>query len=168
MQKKAHSHQPAPVSGGQARQTSSNAKSPSPTHTAEYLALQAENKKLQEQANRALADYQNLVRRQQEDRVKINAFAQGEIFTSLLQPLEHLSLAATSLNDEGLNLVVKQFWEVLQAQGLSEYRPLGEVFNPTTMEAIEKVGQGEKVVEVCFPGYLLNGKPLKVAKVKVG
>lgn len=167
MQKKTNNHLSASVNQ-QTRQVNLKTKSTSTPKTPDLITLQAENQKLQEQANRALADYQNLVRRQQEDRVNITAFAKGEIFTSLLQPLEHLSLAATSLNDKGLNLVVKQFWEVLQAQGLSEYRPLGESFDPNTMEAIEKVGKGEKVVEVCFPGYLLNGQTLKVAKVKVG
>lgn len=167
MQKKTND-QPVASVDRQHRPANLKAKSPVVANLPDLATLQTENQKLQEQANRALADYQNLVRRQQEDRANITAFAKGEIFTQFLQPLEHLSLAATSLNDEGLNLVVKQFWEVLQAQGLSEYRPLGEVFNPATMEAIEKVGKGEKVVEVCFPGYLLNGQTLKVAKVKVG
>lgn len=135
---------------------------------ADVASLQAENAQLKEQASRALADYQNLVRRQGENSHKITQLAKAEIFTGLLQPLEHLLLAASSLNDQGLHLVVKQFMQALAAQGLKEYRPLGEDFNPHQMEAIEKIGKGEKVLEVSSPGFLLDGEPLKVAKVKVG
>lgn len=130
--------------------------------------LIAEAERCREQAARAMADYQNLTRHQKEDQGKMVQVARMMIFESLLQPLTHLSLAAKSLHDQGLDLVVGQFWQTLTEQGLKEIRPEGEKFNPETMEAIEKTGEGEVVTEVVSPGYLLNEQVLQVAKVKVG
>ena len=131
-------------------------------------ALQAENKKLREQASRALADYQNLERRQRADQAKSIDYAKETIFADLLQPLEHLSLAAASLKDAGLDMVVKQFWEALAGLGLTKIEPLGQPFDANTMEAIAKVGDGDTVKEVVALGFALGDRVLKPAKVKVG
>ena len=48
-------------------------------------------------------------------------------------------------------------------------RECGEEFNPELMEAIEIIeGPKNKVMEVSRKGYLLEGKVLRIAKVKVG
>ncbi len=130
--------------------------------------LQKENQALREQANRALADYQNLERRLRSERAATVEFARGEVFEALLQPLEHLDLAAKTLKDQGLDMVVKQFWDVLGEQGLSMITPVGEKFDAQTMEAVEKVGEGETVKEVVMPGFMLGTRCLRPAKVKVG
>ena len=134
----------------------------------EIEILEVEKKELKEKAARAVADYQNLLRRQKDEQGKMVQAARAITFGSLLQPLNHLALAAQNLHDQGLNMVVDQFWQTLNEQGLQEIRPLGEKFNPETMEAIEKVGEGEEVKEVLAPGYKLNEQTLQVAKVKVG
>lgn len=135
---------------------------------AETEKYKEEAARCQDQATRALADYQNLLRHQKEDQGKMVAVARSVIFESLLQPLTHLSLAAQNLNDQGLNMVVGQFWQTLHEQGLQEICPVGEKFDPARMEAIEKVGEGEVVKEVLTPGYQLGEQVLQVAKVKVG
>jgi molecular chaperone GrpE len=140
----------------------------SPSPSPNLAALLQENQVLKEQVARTLADYQNLLRRQKEDQAKVVEYARITVFASLIQPLEHLSLAAASLKDQGLDMVLKQFWSELEAQGLREVKPEGEKFNPETMEAVEKVGEGEKVIAVLSPGYTLGDKLIQVAKVKVG
>jgi molecular chaperone GrpE len=130
--------------------------------------LETEKIGLKEKAARAVADYQNLLRRQKDEQGKMVQAARTITFSSLLQPLNHLTLAAQNLDDQGLNIVVNQFWQTLNEQGLKEIKPVGEKFNPTIMEAIEKVGEGEEVKEVVCPGYELNGQIIQVAKVKVG
>ena len=130
--------------------------------------LRLENHALREQAARALADYQNLERRQREERTQTIEFAKQQVFADLLQPLEHLDLAAKSLKDQGLDMVVKQFWETLQDKGLTMTSPQGQAFDAQTMEAIEKVGDGETVQEVVAPGFMLGTHVLRPAKVKVG
>ena len=139
-----------------------------PTPDEMIVALELENKQLAEKAARAVADYQNLERRQREDQAQIVSFAQEQVFGSLLQPLHHLSLAAENLKNQGLDMVVAQFWQVLAEQGLEEIKPIGEVFDAAVMEAVTKEGDGETVLAVITPGYKLHGKVIQPAKVKVG
>jgi molecular chaperone GrpE len=117
---------------------------------------------------RNLADYQNLLRRTQEERGKFIKMATRDFVEELVQPLDHLSLAAAQLNDNGLNMVIEQLWSVLKQHGLEEIAVLGKPFNPETMEVVEKQGQGEVVTTVVKKGYSLNGDVVQFAKVIVG
>jgi molecular chaperone GrpE len=127
--------------------------------------LQLQLKQAQEGERRALADYQNLVRRNQEERLKTIKFANRELMASLLQPLDHLNLAAAQLKDQGLNMVVQQFWQSLELAGLEEIKTLGEKFDPQLMDAVEKGDKGEKVLKEVKKGYRLQGEVIQHAKV---
>ncbi len=138
--------------------------------------LQSELETFQEREKRALADYQNLVRRHREERLKLAKFANQELLTTLLQPLEHLSLAAEKLNDQGLNMVVQDLWQALKAEGLEEIKPVGQEFDEETMEAVHvdpRQQAAEKtqpeqpltVKEVVRPGYKFHDRVLKHAQV---
>jgi len=118
---------------------------------------------------RALADYQNLVRRYEIEKKDFVAFANANLILKLLTVLDHLEKAQEHLQDEGLALAIKQFKAVLTEEGLEEIEALGKEFNPEEMEAIE-ITEGEKsgqVTEVLMKGYRLKGKVIRVAKVKV-
>lgn len=130
--------------------------------------LEAQLQQAKDRELRNLADYQNLVRRTQEERSKFIKMANRDFAEELLQPLDHLSLAAAQLNDNGLNMVVDQLWQVLRQQGLEEINVLGKQFDPATMEVVEKQGQGEVVTSVVKKGYTLNGEVIQFAKVIVG
>lgn len=118
---------------------------------------------------RALADYQNLVRRSQADRLTWSKIATQGFVESILEPLEHLQMATTQLNDSGLTMVVKQLFVRLSEQGLERLDVIGKTFNPETMEAIAgSHPEGKKVVSVFQNGYTLNGVLIQPAKVKVG
>ena len=160
----------APVAAGATTasepKTSQSTKKPTPTE--KLAVLQRENQLLREKAARAMADYQNLERRQREEKSKTLEYARETVFSSLLQPLEHLTLAANTLHDQGLDMVVAQFWQTLGEQGLVKLEPIGQAFDVATMEALEKVGDGETVQAVLSPGFTLNGRLLRPAKVKVG
>lgn len=122
---------------------------------------------------RAKADYQNLVRRGQEERAQFIKFATRELVQDLLQPLDHLSLAAQQLNDTGLNMVVQQFWQTLNNHSLEEINPVGKPFDINTMEVVETAqsvnesqDQVSQIVEkVVKKGYKLNGEIIQFAKV---
>ncbi|HYD35015.1 MAG TPA: nucleotide exchange factor GrpE [Vitreimonas sp.] len=129
--------------------------------------LQTQLQQAQESEKRILADYQNLVRRQQEERGKLVKMATQDFVENLLQPLDHLSLAATQLQDKGLNMVVQQFWQTLNNSGLTEFNPVNETFDPQTMEVVDKQGDGDTVTQVMQKGYKLNGELIRVAKVIV-
>lgn len=118
-----------------------------------------------EREKRSLADYQNLVRRTQEERAMLVKFANKDLCQALLQPLEHLSLAALSLHDKGLDMVLAQFWKELARFGLTEMEVLGKAFDVATMEVVEKRAKGERVIEVVRKGYLLSGEVIQHAQV---
>lgn len=120
-----------------------------------------------EREKRALADYQNLVKRSQEERLKSIQLANKGLVETLLSPLEHLSLAAKQLDDQGLNMVIRDFWQVLEEAGLEEIYPKGKKFDFEIMEAVDKEGDGEEVVKVVKRGYRLNGQVIQHAKVVV-
>lgn len=118
---------------------------------------------------RALADYQNLEKRYEKEKTDFVQFANANLILKLLTILSHLEKATEYLQDDGLTLIVGEFKRVLMGEGLEEIKCLGEEFKPEFMEAVEAVkdGQKNKVAEVLTKGYLLKGKVLLPAKVKV-
>lgn len=123
----------------------------------------------EEDRMRALADYDNLLRRTSEDKQRLFKMAAADIISSILEPLDNLELAANHLHDKGLSMVVAQFAMALEAHGVKEIQTVGMSFDPQTMEAVEVVeGEENKVVGVHKKGYMLNGVILRHAKVVVG
>lgn len=140
------------------------------TNDAAVIAtLQAQLQEAENARLRALADYQNLQRRTQADKAAWSKLATQDLIMSIVEPLEHLQLAADQLNDAGLTMVVKQLFDRLSDHGLQKIDALGKSFNPETMEAIEgSHPEGKKVSAVVRGGYTLNGILILPAKVKVG
>src|SRR5579859_7217529 len=79
----------------------------------------------QEDSRRAMADYQNLMRRTQEERLKMIKLVGLSVVESLVAPFEHLYLAKAQLKDPGLDMVYQQFQQALQNEGLVVIDPLG-------------------------------------------
>lgn len=135
-------------------------------------ALQDQIVQAQDAERRARADYQNLVRRTQQERQQLIKLATKSLVSDLVQPVEHLSLAAAQLNDKGLDMVVHQFWQVLENHGLQEINPIDQDFDLETMEAVdtlEDVTEEDSVVKsVVKRGYRLNGEVIQHAKVVLG
>lgn len=121
-----------------------------------------------EKEQRIAADYQNLVRRTREERGQAARLAARDLVEDLVQPLEHLSLAARQIEDPGLDMVKSQLWQALAKHGLEEINPLGQKFDLETMEAVEKQGSGDIVVGVVRSGFRLNGEVIHHAKVTLG
>lgn len=138
-----------------------------PASKKEALSLQQQLTNSLEREKRVLADYQNLVKRNQEERVKFLQLANRSLVETLLNPLEHLSMAAEQLNDQGLNMVIRDFWQVLEEAGLTEIYPKGKEFDLEIMEVVDKEGEGQTVVKVVRRGYQLNGVVIQHAKVVV-
>jgi len=118
---------------------------------------------------RALADYQNLERRNREEKEDVRKYASELILGRLLPAVDTLKKAKDHIQDVGLDLAYKEFLLILEEKGVERMKTVGEQFDPNTMECIEVVqGEDNKVVEELLPGYLLNGKVLRVAHVTVG
>lgn len=130
-----------------------------------FLSQKSVIEQYRSQAERALADYQNLVRRQQDDRQKFARLANLDFISSLLEPLDHLQLASAQLKDKGLEMVVGQLTEKLKSQGLESINPLGQAFDVATMEAVDIQGEGKTVGSVIKPGWKLYDQVIQHAKV---
>lgn len=123
----------------------------------------------QERERRAQADYQNLLRRTQEEKARLIALANADLLHELLQPLDHLEMAAQQLQDNGLQMVVAQFAATLSQFGLEKIEVMNQPFSVETMEVVDRQTEaGETVVKVVAPGYRLNGQVIRHAKVIVG
>lgn len=122
---------------------------------------------------RALADYQNIVRRSQEEKVKLMKLAGQDVVSALLLPLDHLNLAKEQLKDQGLTMVHQQFLQALHSQGVQEIEAIGHPFDESKMEVIDKRPVGDPlqhniVVGVTQRGYIMNGEVIRYAKVVIG
>ncbi len=118
---------------------------------------------------RALADYQNLERHMGEEQHRFAKIATQMFVEQMLIPFDHLQMAAKHIQDKGLGLVIAQFKQLFESQGLKEIESLGRPFDAATMEAIEtREGKQDEVLEVAQAGYELNGIVVRPAKVIVG
>jgi molecular chaperone GrpE len=139
----------------------------------EVEKLQTEVVKAQENERRAIADYQNLLRRTHEDRAKMIKMAGRSVIEAMLQPLEHLYLAKEQLKDKGVEMVYQQFVRALQDEGVEEIECLGKDFDSTVMEVVDKQPVDDKkqvgeVIKIAKRGYRLNGEVIDHAKVVIG
>ncbi len=118
---------------------------------------------------RALADYSNLERQTRESQIRFAKLATQGFVEELVEPYDHLKLAAKHLKDKGLEMVMSHFTRVFDSQGLKELNPEGKAFDASQMEAVDTVeGDEGKVIEVVSSGYELNGVVIKPARVIVG
>ncbi len=118
---------------------------------------------------RALADYQNLEKRKSDEIQEIRRFAGEYIIVRLLPIVDTFEKALKHIQDQGMSLALKQLYTFLEEQDVYKIDVVGKSFNPSEMECIEVVdGKDESVLEEILSGYTLNGKIIRVAKVKVG
>jgi len=134
--------------------------------------LEEMKKQLEELKNkylRALADYQNLERRTQEDRDQTRIRASEFIIQRLLPVVDTFKKASEHIKDTGLDLAFKELAAVLEEQGVTRIEVVGKPFNPHEMECVEVVaGVDGIVIEEALPGYRIRDRILRVALVKVG
>ncbi len=125
---------------------------------------------------RTVADFENFKKRNAETRR--TAYDDGKIDTikSILIIGDSLDRALSMNMDdktkEGVELIKRQFTETLKANGVEEFNPLGEIFDPNICEAIATVAKSEEqeadtITNVYKKGYTLNGKTIRFAQVVV-
>ncbi|MFZ2484382.1 MAG: nucleotide exchange factor GrpE [Minisyncoccia bacterium] len=117
---------------------------------------------------RSQADFVNIRKRDEEAKVEFLKFAKADIIIQLLPVLDSLSLS-----DSHGEVIYKQLMQILKQNGLEELDPMGETFDPKMHEAIgviktEKQEDDHKILEVVQKGYILSGKIIRPAKVKIG
>jgi molecular chaperone GrpE len=135
---------------------------------------------LENKYKRALADYQNLLKRSAEEKREFVRFANEGMILDFLPVSENLKLAVNhSSGDqkenswlEGVKYVIKQFGDIMKDYGVEEIKTVGEKYDHNLMEALEneKTEDEEKegiVARELSPGYTMNGKVIKAARVIV-
>lgn len=133
----------------------------------EVLTQKVEN--LEDQLKRAVADYRNLENRNRDEKLEFIKFANKNLIEQLLPAFDTLLLADKYTEDQNLKITVKHILEVLKNVGIEKIEAVGKEYNPQTMEAIEVVdGDKDKVIEEIQPGFVLYGKVIRPARVKVG
>ncbi|PJC66062.1 nucleotide exchange factor GrpE [Candidatus Beckwithbacteria bacterium CG_4_9_14_0_2_um_filter_47_11] len=122
-----------------------------------------------DQLKRALADYQNLTKRVEAERLEFVKYVLEQFLAKLLPVVDALEAASTHLKDQGLGLALQQLKTVLDEEGVKEMSLINQPFDPKTAECVEIIpGKKDQVVSVTQKGYLLNDKVLRPARVKVG
>jgi len=123
----------------------------------------------QEKYLRALADYQNLSRRIEQEKGAFVRYTNEDLVLKILPIFDSLEKASQEVKDQGISLIHKQLFAVLLKEGLEKIETLGQDFDPKTMECLELTdGEKNKVVAELRPGYRLKGKIIRVSQVKVG
>lgn len=133
----------------------------------EYLAL----------AQRTQADFENYRKRAAREAAAAGERARGNLVRELLPVLDNLERALASAEDgeqhlaEGVKLVHSELVAVLQRNGVEQFDPAGEPFDPTFHEALstreEKETDSGVVLDVIEKGYRVNGTVLRPARVVV-
>ena len=122
-----------------------------------------------DQLKRALADYQNLTKRVESERLEFVKYVLEQFLAKLMPVIDALEAAQTHLKDQGLNLAISQLKTVLTDEGVKEMDLLNQPFDPKLAECLEIVpGKKDLIISLAQKGYLLNDKVLRPARVKVG
>lgn len=127
---------------------------------------------------RAQADLINYKKDETKRFHEIIKFANEALIRDLLNVLDSFDLALTTLEKteaaeakRGIYLIKNQLENILKDNGLEIIIvSVGERFNPAVQEAIAVVDSDKEsgiVLEVISNGYLLNGKLIRPARVKV-
>jgi len=126
---------------------------------------------LKKQLIRALADYDNLRKRVDNEREVWVKFSAERVLLKLFPVIDILESAQEHLKDRGLAIAISEFKKIFSDEGIEEIEPKkGAEFDPEVHEAIESVGGGKKgtIAELILPGWKFKeGKLIRVAKVKV-
>lgn len=141
----------------------------------EIAKLQQELEQTTELAKRTMADMQNLRRRTEEERSSIFSMGVAEFLKKILPFLDNLDRASQHVPPEakewykGIELSLKDLHKTLEESGFQKMETVGKPFDPNFHEALT-TGPGEKdlILEELEPGYLLNDRVVRHAKVKVG
>jgi len=139
------------------------------TNEGELDRLQKEIEEYKAKYARALADYQNLEKRSQEERSEWIKIAGKQILLHMLPIFDTLVLASKHSKDQNLLVSIAQFQDALKDEGVTRIETKGKKFDPSIMEAIQVVdGEEGKVIEEIRAGFMLHDKLLRAAEVTVG
>ena len=147
------------------------------TKLKDTILLQKEQLEEQEdRLKRLMAEFDNFKKRSAKEREGLYNSLVSDIFSSLLPVIDNLEKAvAAQTQDEnykqGVELVLKQFKDVLTANGVEEIETIGQTFDPELHEAVASVTDetlGEKEIKEEYrKGYKIGSKVIRHSMVVV-
>ena len=155
-----------------------------PVETLESLreALSAKSQELerfQERLLRLQAEFDNYRKRMAREKAEFLKFAHEGLVLEFLPILDNLerALSAARAEDgstpliEGIEMIARLFRSALEKAGVKPMEAVGKPFDPTYHQAVAQVESSEEeanvVVEEIQKGYLIEGRVLRPAMVKV-
>ena len=148
--------------------------------TNETSELERRIEELTADLQRTRADFENYVRRSDQEKTAAREAGQASAIVKLLPVIDNIERAIAYMPDDlkdnkwatGVASLVKNLDSSLETLGLKriDAKP-GTDFDPQLHDAIqadeEATGEREVVAEELQSGYLLGGKPIRHAMVKV-
>ncbi len=144
--------------------------------------LETVRKQLDEEKDRCLrlsAEFDNLRKRTQKEKEEFVKYANEKLIVDMIDIMESLERGlenAKGSNNkdkliEGMELIYKQFKNVLEKNGLVPVKALGEKFDPYKHEAMMQTpsddNEEDTILEEFSRGYMLNNKVIRYSKVRV-
>lgn len=168
-------------------QTNPNQEMPTPPEESDVASLQARVEVLEKEVSdykdaylRATADYKNLKRRYDTERIELIGRASAVVLLKLLPVVDDLNRAVSSVTADvagtlwygGFKLIPHKLQQLLDSEGVTAITTVDSAFDPNLHEAIayepsDATHEGLVVAEL-QRGYMLREKVLRPAMVKVG
>jgi molecular chaperone GrpE len=147
----------------------------------ELQKLQDEIDELKDKNLRLVAEFDNFRKRTAKERIELISTAGKDIVQSLLDVVDDSNRALKQMEvdnapaslKEGATLVFNKLQHILQQKGLKPMDCMGKDFDADLHEAITEIpapaeDMKGKILDVVQPGYYLNDKLIRHAKVVVG
>lgn len=128
-------------------------------------------KELETQLARALADYDNLNKRVERERVEHTVYANLKLVVKFLPIIDMLEQSQSHLKDPGVAIALKEIDDLMESEGVERINADdGVKYNEEMHEVVEAVDgkKGGFVVETVLSGWKYeDGLVIRPAKVKV-
>lgn len=144
-----------------------------------FTAKSQEVERLQERLLRLHAEFENYRKRMAREKAEFLKFANEGLILQILPVLDNLERAITSARAEvgstplieGIEMIARLFRTTLEKAGVKPMEALGQPFDPGFHQAVAQAdsssAEANLVIEEIQKGYLLEGRVLRPAMVKV-
>lgn len=138
--------------------------------------IQEELENTTDRLKRLMAEFDNFKKRSAKEREMLYSSILGDIACKLLPVLDNLEKAASVQTEDenykqGIDLVLKQYIEMLNSFGIKQIESIGKTFDPELHEAVSMVQDenlGEKEIKEEFrKGYMIGDKVIRHSMVIV-
>ena len=144
--------------------------------TPEETKLKQELEETTDKFKRLMAEFDNYKKRNTKERENMYNSILADVISAFLPVMDNLEKAANAnTQDEnykqGIELVLRQFSDVLTANGLEIIETVGKTFDPELHEAVSSVVDEnlgpQEIKEEFRKGYKIRGKVIRHAMVSV-